>query len=203
MKKTCIRGKHFKKGNNKKFNKKKLAFIAALLLVVSLLCLMKVLDNEKNQMNNEVSINATQSNLIISNEINVPIAVGYNIPNKIEDYEVIGEIVIDKINVDKYILNKTTNKSLDLSVTKFYGPNANDIGNFCITGHNYEGLFKELRQLEINDTFCIVDKKNYEKVTYKIYDKYTVYPTNLECLNQDTNNKREVTLITCNPRRSN
>ena len=58
-----------------------------------------------------------------------------------------------------------------------------------------------LKKLEIGDTFYIIDKENSAKVTYKIYEKKTISPTDLSCLNQDTNNKREVTLITCNTRR--
>ncbi len=122
-----------------------------------------------------------------------------NMPDKIGDYDVLGVIVIDKLGVEKNILNKTTDDSLNLSVTKFYGPNLNEIGNFCITGHNYKDVFANADNLEKNDTFYIVDKANATKVNYKIYDKYTVSPTDLECLNQETKGKKEVTLITCNP----
>ena len=34
-------------------------------------------------------------------------------------------------------------------------------------------------------------------LTYKIYDKYTVEPTDVKCTSQLTNGKKEVTLITC------
>ena len=53
--------------------------------------------------------------------------------------------------------------------------------------------------VDIKDTFYIIDKAKDRKITYEIYDKYTVNPTDLECLNQETDNKREVTIITCNP----
>lgn len=122
-----------------------------------------------------------------------------NMPDKIGDYDVLGTIVIDKLGVEKNILNKTTDDSLNLSVTKFYGPNLNEVGNFCITGHNYKDVFANADKLEKNDTFYIVDKATKTKVNYKIYDKYTVSPTELDCLNQETKGKKEVTLITCNP----
>ena len=39
---------------------------------------------------------------------------------------------------------------------------------------------------------------NYgDTVTYVLYDKYTVDPTDVSCLNPESNGKREVTLITC------
>lgn len=139
-------------------------------------------------------------------EINQVLAVAnVEMPEKMGDFEVVGELVIEKINFKNYILNKTTEDSLNFSVTKFYGPKVNQLGNFCITGHNTKDyLFKNLKQLKIGDSFYIRDKENQEKVTYQVYDKYTVIPTDLKCLSQNnTKNKREVTLITCNSRRVN
>lgn len=136
-------------------------------------------------------------------EKKTPTILNIDMPDKMGDYNVIGQLVIEKIDLKKYILNKTTKDSLNLSVTKLYGPSVNGEGNLCVIGHNSKGLFIKLKKLEINDTFYIVDKENCEKVTYQIYDKYTVNPTDLNCLNQRTNDEREVTLITCNPRRVN
>ena len=34
-------------------------------------------------------------------------------------------------------------------------------------------------------------------LTYKVYDKYTVDPTDVRCTSQLTSGKKEVTLITC------
>ena len=94
---------------------------------------------------------------------------------------------------------------MDLAVTRFYGPAyPNKVGNLCISGHNTsEKFFKNLKDLNLGDTFYIIDSEKHEKVIYKIYKKYSVEPTDLDCLNQGTNNKREVTLITCDPRCSN
>lgn len=71
-------------------------------------------------------------------------------------------------------------------------------GNFCITGHNYkkDNMFYDLINLEIGDEFYLLDNKN-GKYTYTIYDIYKVNPKNTECLNQNTDGKRIVTLITC------
>ena len=121
-----------------------------------------------------------------------------DMPNKMGNYTVIGQIVIEKIGVSKYILDKTTNNALDLSVTKFKGPEINKVGNFCITGHNYKGIFKRLNELEKGDEFYLIGKDG-RKVTYVIYDKFSINPENEECLSQQTNGKREVTLITCDP----
>ncbi len=209
MKKTCSRGKHSKKNKRKKLNRKKVVFGFIISLIVFTFLVIKILNSDEkslkednNQFLNQIENMETNIETIEEvNKINTSTIVKVDMPNEIENYKVIGQLVIDKIELKKYILNKTTDYSLNLSVTKLYGPNVNEQGNFCIIGHNSEGLFIKLKKLNIGDTFYIIDKQNCEKVTYKIYDKYTVIPTNLDCLNQNTNDKREVTLITCNPRR--
>lgn len=118
-----------------------------------------------------------------------------NMPNKLGDYKVLGKLVISKINVEKYILEKTNESSLKLGVTKLYGPSINEVGNFCIAGHNSEDTFIKLNTLEKEDTFYIEDTKG-KKVTYKVYDKFSVEPDDLNCLMQNEKGK-EVTLITC------
>ena len=35
-------------------------------------------------------------------------------------------------------------------------------------------------------------------ISYVIYDKYETYYNDISCINQDTNNSRELTLVTCN-----
>lgn len=205
MGKTCSRGKHLEK-KSKKLNRKKVVCFMILLIVFAFF-LIKILKNDENEELNENDIGITNYVEVIDtneqNEADTSINTKIDMPDKIENYNVIGQLVIEKIGFEKYILNKTTNYSLNLSVTKLYGPEVNGQGNLCIIGHNSKGLFIKLKKLEINDTFYMIDKENCEKVTYKIYDKYTVMPTDLDCLNQNTNDKREVTLITCNPRRVN
>lgn len=112
-----------------------------------------------------------------------------------EGYDVLGKIVIDKINVEQYILDSSEDNALQKGVTKLYGGKLNDYGNFCIAGHNYENVFLKLSELEVGDTFKIVDK-NLEETEYKIKDITSVEPDNLECLipNDDI---IEITLVTC------
>ena len=125
-----------------------------------------------------------------------------DMPKSIGKYAVVGKIVIEKIGVEKYILDRTTNNSLDLAVTKFpdseTGPQINTVGNYAITGHNYKNIFQKLKDLEIGDEFYLIGVDG-RKVTYSIYDKFSINPTDESCLSQETNGKREVTLITCNP----
>lgn len=189
-----VEEKHSKEKKVIKSSKKKKVFFLIVLIILVVISLVAFFINI-NKKNDDENISNNQE---ITEDV-LPEIVPEDIPETMGEYKVLGVIVIDKLGLQKNILDKTTDSSLNLSVTKFYGPNLNEKGNFCITGHNYEEIFAYLGSLELNDTFYIIDKANSEKVTYKIYNKYTVNPTELDCLSQETNGKREVTLITCNP----
>ena len=113
-------------------------------------------------------------------------------------YPVIAKLEIPKINLETYVISEYSNQALGVSVTKFYGGNPNEVGNFCIAGHNYitKNMFHDLKKLSIGDTFTLVDTNNYEGI-YKIYLIETVEPNETQCLSQKTDGRIEVTLITC------
>ena len=87
---------------------------------------------------------------------------------------------------------------LKISPCKFWGPDPNEVGNFCIVGHNYRSdkFFSHVPDLSIGDKIEIKDL-NGQTITYKIYDKYVVQPDDVSCTSQRTNGLKEVTLITC------
>lgn len=93
---------------------------------------------------------------------------------------------------------KTIEDLLKISVVKYWGPDANKPGNFCIVGHNYHNkkFFSKAAQLEKGDRIYITDKNN-KTLEYSVYDNYVVDPDNLKCTSQLTNGKTEITLITC------
>ena len=78
--------------------------------------------------------------------------------------------------------------------SKFFGPEPNEIGNFCIAGHNYEqeNMFNHLIDLEKGDELYLSDNKN-GKITYSIYDIYRVKPQNTAPVRQETNGNKIVT----------
>lgn len=115
---------------------------------------------------------------------------------KLNGFEIVGKIEIPKLKVEKYILNKTTKKSLKASVTKVCGPEINTIGNFCIAGHNYNKVFAQIKTLEKNDQIILTDVYG-DSTIYAVYDIYKTSPKDISCLSQETNNEKEVTLITC------
>lgn len=152
----------------------------------------------------EVSSKINKEDLVIVENNNIEIKT--NISNNLVEYEsflkeyrghkTVGKIAIPKLNIEKYILSETTEESLKLGVTKTYGPKANEIGNFCISGHNYIQTFGRLKELEIGDEIIITDTYNRD-IVYQVYKIYKVNPNDITCLSQETGGEREVTLITC------
>lgn len=121
-----------------------------------------------------------------------------NMPQQINGYTVLGKLIIPKIELETYILDETNKTSLNTSVTKLEGPGINEVGNFCITGHNYlnANMFGKLKKLEIGDTISMVDPYD-RKINYQVYAIEKVSPKDVSCVSQETEGDREVTLITC------
>ena len=51
------------------------------------------------------------------------------------------------------ILSEENEELLKVSLCKYWGPNPNTIGNYCIVGHNYKSgkMFGKLSRAEIGD----------------------------------------------------
>ena len=120
-------------------------------------------------------------------------------------YTTVATISIPKIGVQYPILlgqtgaEAETEDLLKISPCRFWGPEPNEVGNYCIVGHNYRNsrFFSKVPNLVAGDTFTLTDIAKGRTITYKIYDKYTVDPSDVSCTSQLTNGKKEVTLITC------
>lgn len=192
-----------KRAKEKKINKKKVA-ICIILLVMFLAIIYMIISNKlweiksnpKQEQDNNIMQNNTEEGIVKEKQDEIS---DVEIPEKMGNYKVLGELVIDKIDVTKNILNISENASLKLSVAKLYGPNVNESGNFCISGHNWNNMLKRLSEMQVGDTFYIINRETKTKVNYQIYNMYTCVPEDLSCLNQNNDGKREVTLITCNP----
>ena len=85
-----------------------------------------------------------------------------------------------------------------MSPVKFWGPEPNEVGNFCIVGHNYRDtrFFSKVPTLENGDLIEITDLSG-KTINYKVYNKYEVVPEDTSCTSQLTDGKKEITLITC------
>ena len=113
-------------------------------------------------------------------------------------YDVCAKIEIPAIELETYVLKNYSTQALNISVTKFWGVNPNEIGNFCVAGHNFinENMFRNLKKLNIGDKLMLTDN-TIGKIEYEIFDIYTVIPEDTSCLFPVIDGKREITLITC------
>ena len=55
------------------------------------------------------------------------------VPEKYNGYDVIAKLEIPKIELTTYVIEETTEETLNVSVTKLCGPDVNKVGNLCIT----------------------------------------------------------------------
>lgn len=185
---------------NKKSNKSRVIinFILVILIFGIITYLRIETNSEKNikQANNyEVKNVVTSTNNIKENE---KVYSKEEVIKEYKGYEVDSKLEIPKIELETYILKDFSKETLNMSVTKFWGCKPNTIGNYCIAGHNFKNknMFHNLKKLKRNDNLFIIDNK-VGKVEYEIYDIYKVLPEDTSCLEQETNGKKEVTLITC------
>lgn len=113
-------------------------------------------------------------------------------------YKPIATIRISKINIYYPILSETTDELLKKAPTKFWGCDPNEVGNFCIAGHNYRNkkFFSKVPTLENGDVIEITDTKG-RTVKYTVYNKYTVSPEDMSPISPLTNGRKDITLITC------
>lgn len=120
------------------------------------------------------------------------------------NFSVIGIVEIPKINISYPILSNINDELLKIAPCRFYGPLPNEIGNLCIAGHNYKNskFFSRLKELENGDSIKIIGL-NGDSIDYIVYNKLDTNYEDLSCISQDTNNKKEVTLITCNNTKDN
>lgn len=147
---------------------------------------------------NQITLKEEKNQNIIQNS-NVLIASINNvdIPDTYKGFNVIATLEVPSIGLNTNVLESYTTEGLKECASKYWGPEPNEVGNFCIAGHNYneENMFNHLIDLKIGDIIYLTDEE-HGKCKYKIYDIYKVKPQNTEPISQDTDNI-ELTLITC------
>jgi len=102
------------------------------------------------------------------------------------------------LDIEYPVLSSTSKELLKISLNKYWGPNPNKPGNFCIVGHNYndERFFGKLDNIKIGDYIQLTDMSG-KTLQYSVYDTYIVDPEDTSCTSQLTNGETEITLITC------
>lgn len=114
------------------------------------------------------------------------------------NYSVESIIRLPRLGINYPVISETTEELLKISINKYWGPAPNQVGNYCVVGHNYKSkkMFGRLSEAVSGDIVELEDM-NGNVVKYSVYDKYIVEPTDTSCTTQLTNGRKEVTLITC------
>jgi len=192
--------------------KNKVYNIILVILIIALITTVFfiVIKYSKNQIRekelNEVVKEVGKQIESINNEINNSQVEqnGNKVQVEYKGYNVVGIIKIPKIEIEYPIIDKTDEETLKISITKFWGNDVNDIGNFTVSGHNYlDGtMFGKTKKLNIGDKIEMTDLSG-KMIEYEIFDKYVVDSNDVECVKSIKENTREITLITCTNGRSN
>ena len=113
-------------------------------------------------------------------------------------YKIEGIKEIPKINIKYPIIDHTNEETMKVSITKFWGPQANEIGNYTVAGHNNKDgtMFGKTKYLQIGDKIKLTNLKN-ETIEYEIFKIYSIDPDDVSCVESVENGTREITLITC------
>ncbi|MGN1327782.1 MAG: sortase, partial [Clostridia bacterium] len=76
-----------------------------------------------------------------------------------ESYTTDAILTIPSLDISYPVLSETSEELLKISLNKYWGPEPNKIGNYCIVGHNYANgkLFGKLSQMEIGDIATLKD----------------------------------------------
>ena len=117
------------------------------------------------------------------------------------EYSAEAILTIPSIDLEYVVLSNTSPDLLFVSLNKYWGPNPNEIGNYCIVGHYYESgkMFGNLHKLQNGDIAELTDLSG-RTIRYQVYDKEVVEPTDTSSTSQKRqleNGIRELTLITC------
>ena len=143
-----------------------------------------------------------QSQVAVENEIAQnqvsPEKNNQNYTKNGKTYNIDATLNIPALGINYPVLSETSEELLKISLNKFWGPTPNEVGNYCIVGHNYTNkkMFGKLADIESGDIVELADSSG-RKLKYEVYNKYVVEPDDVACTSQLTNGKREVTLITC------
>lgn len=115
-----------------------------------------------------------------------------------QQYTVEAIVRVPRLGINYPVIAETSEELLKISVNKYWGPEPNTVGNYCIVGHNYKSkkMFGRLSEAVNGDIVELEDTKG-NVVKYEVYDRYVVNPTDTQCTSQLTGGKKEVTLITC------
>lgn len=165
----------------------------------------KVVDNTIKKKDNVIIVALDDSNEVINipeiaqqTETQEDTATEVYTTTSGEDYTIEATIRVPRLDIEYPVIAETSEQLLKISINKYWGPAPNEIGNYCVVGHNYKSkkMFGRLSEAVSGDIVELEDLSG-NVVKYSVYDIYVVEPDDTACTSQLTNGRREVTLITC------
>lgn len=172
--------------------------IIAMLIVALIIVVAMIIIRYGGNYLNEKEVSASLTT--IEEELNKEeILQSVSLPElEFKGYKVEGIIEIPKINIKYPIIDHTNEETMKVCITKFWGPQANEIGNYTIAGHNNKDgtMFGKTKYLQIGDRIKLTNLKN-ETVEYEIFKIYSIDPDDVSCVESVDAETREITLITC------
>ena len=170
--------------------------IAVLIVALIVVVAMIVIRYGGNYLNEKEVSSSLET---IEEELNKETQQSESLPElEFKGYKIEGIIEIPKINIKYPIIDHTNEETMKVSITKFWGPQANEIGNYTVAGHNNKDgtMFGKTKYLQIGDKIKLTNLKN-ETIEYEIFKIYSIDPDDVSCVESVENGTREITLITC------
>jgi signal peptidase I len=128
-----------------------------------------------------------------------PVDTSWNV----QDKNVLGVIEIPKIGITYPVIPYVSATSLNISITHFDGVALNMPGNAILAGHRMYGsyspfnvFFTKIDTLQAGDE-VMVTGADRQKTTYHVTGYKIVEPTDTSVLDQPTDGKKHLTLISC------
>lgn len=194
--------------HNKKQSPTKVAFIAALIIIVGGFFLLYDYIESKKVLAYDYISNYYYNGIELVEKPVYEISEEENTREEIKEEEnegpvtdeYIGYLIIPKINLTKGFVDKRSNENdVEKNILVIEGSNYPDVerGNFILAGHSgtgWKAFFNELYQLELNDTAYVTYKG--KKYIYNLVNIYKQPKTGTVAIyrNYDV---RTLTLITC------
>ena len=180
--------------NEIKIYKIVLAILIIAIIIVSVIVGIKYIKEYTSETETKEVIASINEKLNDSENKNVITEIDENI----KGHKVVGIIKIPKVKLEYPILETTTEETLNLSITKFWGNEINEIGNVTLAGHNNLSgvMFGKIRKLEKGDIIELTDIQN-TTLKYEVFKTYIIDPNDISCILPVKEDVREVTLITC------
>ena len=187
---------------------KLICFLLLIIIISSIILLYKIEQSSEYDPNiyaqvykeyeqiTGITNSSEQPSEITSSNKKEPIVINKNSTGNF--YRTIAVLNIPKINLSTPIINDYSEANLNIAPTKLLGPTPNTVGNLVIVGHNNwnKEFFSNLHKLENGDIVELTDITG-NKVTYQVYYTAEIKQDDFSCLEQNTEGKTELTLITC------